>query len=467
MGEPNSNRQTGQLNSNTHANPKTPNQSGATSTAQPNQKYQPPPARNETVNAVFTEGNDSFILINSEANEQMQVEDIQEIGETSENEKSEADTEQVAPLVVPTSAAGVHCNQVAPLLDHSSAAISNIRYSSNENSSYAQPFAEEVNEEMKIEEEAISETVPELIQSSPSHHDKGSFTISCTISDSIIVNALLDLGSSVNVMPNQIYENLDVKLIEDNKLIMLLADGTRVKPKGIISDICLRTDNLEVRADFIVVDLKRENNPSIILGRPFLNMSNAIIDLRNRRVILSKEKKRMCSRTLEPSEETQIGQVSSKPRGKYKFEEFLEVKELKEKIDDRLRKGREVVQHIEAYLEKAELDQKAVSLESKGLKGIEKKRPLSFRNPKGDPSIYHIPCSVNETYVQDTYIDLRATSNILPVKTYMSLVENKNLKVKWEDKEIRLLKGKNVKVRGILVDVIVRINGLEIPTEFF
>ena len=467
MGEPNSNRQTGQLNSNTHANPRTPNQSGATSTAQPNQKYQPPPARNETVNAVFTEGNDSVILINSETNEQMQVEDIKEIGETSKNEKSEADTEQVAPLVVPTSAAGGHCNQVAPLLDNSSAAISNVRYSSHENSSYAQPFAVEVNEEMEIEEKAMSETVPELIQTPPSHHDKGSFTISCTISDVIIVNALLDLGSSVNVMPNQIYENLDVKLIEDNNLIMLLADGTRVKPKGKIYDICLRTENLEVKTDFIVVDLKRENNHSIILGRPFLNMSNAIIDLRNRKVILSKEKKKTCSRTLGPNEEDPIRKISSKPKGKYKFEEFLEVKDLKEKLDDRLRKGREVVQHIEAYLEKAELDQKAVSLESKRLRVIAKKRPISFKNPKGDPSVYHIPCSVNETYVQDTYIDLRATSNILPMSIYMNLLENKNLKVKWEDKEIRLLKGKNVKVKGIVVDLIVRINGLEIPTEFF
>jgi len=71
-------------------------------------------------------------------------------------------------------------------------------------------------------------------------------------------DALCDFGSSVNIMPR-------------------LADQTLSFPKGILKNLYVRVGTLYAPADFVVIETDTDERAPIILGRPFLNTSGAII----------------------------------------------------------------------------------------------------------------------------------------------------------------------------------------------
>jgi len=56
-----------------------------------------------------------------------------------------------------------------------------------------------------------------------------------------------------------------------------LADRTLSFPKGILKNICVRVGTSYVPADFVVIETGVDERSPIILGRPFLNTSGAII----------------------------------------------------------------------------------------------------------------------------------------------------------------------------------------------
>ena len=66
---------------------------------------------------------------------------------------------------------------------------------------------------------------------------------------------------------------------------MLLADRFVKVPKKIIEDVILKVNEFYFPADFIVLDTEPVTNPNnhspVILGRPFLAITNAIIRCKN------------------------------------------------------------------------------------------------------------------------------------------------------------------------------------------
>ncbi|RVW25169.1 hypothetical protein CK203_112496 [Vitis vinifera] len=105
----------------------------------------------------------------------------------------------------------------------------------------------------------LTEQVSAILQcKSPlKYKDPGSPTISVMIGGKVVEKALLDLGA-----------NRSVKI-----------------PRGVIEDVLVQVDNFYYPVDFIVLDtdptVKEANLVPIILGRPFLATSNAIINCRN------------------------------------------------------------------------------------------------------------------------------------------------------------------------------------------
>jgi len=55
------------------------------------------------------------------------------------------------------------------------------------------------------------------------------------------------------------------------------ADQTLSFIKGIFKNLCVRVDTLYALADFVVIETGTDERAPIILGRPFLNTSGAII----------------------------------------------------------------------------------------------------------------------------------------------------------------------------------------------
>ena len=97
--------------------------------------------------------------------------------------------------------------------------------------------------------------------------------------------ALLDLGASVNLLPYSMYKQLGLGELKPTSITLSLADRSIKIPKGTIEDVLIQVDRFYYPVDFVVLDTVPvavgPNHVPIILGRPFLATSNAIINFRN------------------------------------------------------------------------------------------------------------------------------------------------------------------------------------------
>eukprot|EP00257_Ricinus_communis_P015624 XP_015573582.1 uncharacterized protein LOC107261124 [Ricinus communis] len=93
--------------------------------------------------------------------------------------------------------------------------------------------------------------------------DLGSFTIPCIIVDLHISDVLADLGASINLMPNSLFEKLGLSEPKPTRMSILLADRTVKYPRGIVEDVLA----------------KGENSVLLILGKPFLATSRVVVDV--------------------------------------------------------------------------------------------------------------------------------------------------------------------------------------------
>ena len=117
------------------------------------------------------------------------------------------------------------------------------------------------------------------------YKDTGSPIISVNIGGTCIDKALLDLGASVNLLPYSVYKQLSLGELKPTNITLSLADRSVKILKGIVEDVLVKMDKFYYPVDFIVLDTEPiavgPNHVPIILGRPFLATSNAIINCRN------------------------------------------------------------------------------------------------------------------------------------------------------------------------------------------
>ena len=139
-----------------------------------------------------------------------------------------------------------------------------------------------------IEKKAfLTEQVSAIIQSKTpvKYKDPGSPTISVNIGGTCIDKALLDLGANVNLLPYSVYKQLGLGELKPTNITLSLADRSLKIPKGIVEDVLVKVDKFYYPVDFVMLDTepiaKGPNHVPIILGRPFLATTNAIINCRN------------------------------------------------------------------------------------------------------------------------------------------------------------------------------------------
>ena len=81
--------------------------------------------------------------------------------------------------------------------------------------------------------------------------------------------ALLDLGSSINLLPFSIYEYLGLGELKPTSITLQLADRSVKHPRGILEDILVKVGEFVLLTDFAVLDMESVSMPhhlSIILG---------------------------------------------------------------------------------------------------------------------------------------------------------------------------------------------------------
>ncbi|RVW20382.1 hypothetical protein CK203_114142 [Vitis vinifera] len=131
----------------------------------------------------------------------------------------------------------------------------------------------------------LTEQVSAIIQcKSPlKYKDPGSYHFSHDWRK-VVEKALLDLGASVNLLPYSVYKQLGLGELKPTSITLSLADRSVKIPRGIIEDVLVQVDNFYYPVDllFLIHPIVKETNyVPIILGRPFLATSNAIINCRN------------------------------------------------------------------------------------------------------------------------------------------------------------------------------------------
>ena len=109
--------------------------------------------------------------------------------------------------------------------------------------------------------------------------DRSSFTIPCTIRNFIFERALCDLGASINLMPLPIFKRLGLGEARPTTVTLQLAAKSLKHPRGVIEDVLVKVDKFIFPVDFIVLDMEEDKEIPIILGRPFLATSRAMIDV--------------------------------------------------------------------------------------------------------------------------------------------------------------------------------------------
>ena len=89
----------------------------------------------------------------------------------------------------------------------------------------------------------------------------------------------------MNLVSYSIYLRLGLGELKPTLVVLQLADRSVKKPRGIVEYVLLQIDKFYYPVDFLILDtqtaIDTESKIPIILGRPFLAISNALINCRN------------------------------------------------------------------------------------------------------------------------------------------------------------------------------------------
>ncbi|XP_016206481.1 uncharacterized protein LOC107646846 [Arachis ipaensis] len=116
--------------------------------------------------------------------------------------------------------------------------------------------------------------------------DPGSFLIPCTIGTITFEKALCDLGSSINLMPLSVMKRLGILEVQRAKISLEMADKSLKRAYGMVEDVLVKVEDLYIPADFVILDNGEDRDESIIIERPFLATSKALIDVERGELVL-------------------------------------------------------------------------------------------------------------------------------------------------------------------------------------
>ncbi|GKB04214.1 mitochondrial proton/calcium exchanger protein-like protein isoform X1, partial [Tanacetum coccineum] len=141
----------------------------------------------------------------------------------------------------------------------------------------------------------INNTIPQK------EKDLRSFTLPCFINNICFDNALVDLGASISVMPLLTYLNLGLGELAHTRLIVELATTTVKYPKGIAENVLVEIGKFTFQVDFIILDMPEDIKVPLILGRPFLSIARAKIDVFKRKITLRVGEEKIILKSIKPA----------------------------------------------------------------------------------------------------------------------------------------------------------------------
>ncbi|XP_076907342.1 uncharacterized protein LOC143563753 [Bidens hawaiensis] len=117
--------------------------------------------------------------------------------------------------------------------------------------------------------------------------DPGSFMILCILVDDTVSHALADLRASINLMSYSVFSRLGLGEPRPTRMMSIqLADQSVKYPCGIVENMLVRIGKFFFLVDFVILDMNKDDSVLLILGRPFLATTQALIDVRDGKLVL-------------------------------------------------------------------------------------------------------------------------------------------------------------------------------------
>ncbi|GJW13129.1 reverse transcriptase domain-containing protein, partial [Tanacetum coccineum] len=127
----------------------------------------------------------------------------------------------------------------------------------------------------------------------PKLRDPESFLIPCNFNKTFSCNALADLGASINLMPYSLYAKLSLETLKPTKMSVRLAERSFQYPVRIAENMLVEVSKFTFPADFVILEMKEDSKVPLILGRPFLHTTDAVIRVKQKQLNLRVGTERM------------------------------------------------------------------------------------------------------------------------------------------------------------------------------
>nr|GFD18907.1 reverse transcriptase domain-containing protein [Tanacetum cinerariifolium] len=98
--------------------------------------------------------------------------------------------------------------------------------------------------------------------------------------------ALANLGASINLMPLSVWKKIGLPELISTRITLELANRAIYTSAGIARDVFVSVGKFTFLADFVIVNYESDPRVPLILGRPFLRIARALIDVHGEEMIL-------------------------------------------------------------------------------------------------------------------------------------------------------------------------------------
>jgi hypothetical protein len=121
------------------------------------------------------------------------------------------------------------------------------------------------------------------------YNDPGNPVVSIEINGISLPNTLIDLGESINVIPFDTMQKLQINQLRPTQIMIELADKSVISPTRSLDDVTVTLASWEYPVDILVIYSKSSSKPRhpLVLGRPWLATVDAFISYRSGEMTIS------------------------------------------------------------------------------------------------------------------------------------------------------------------------------------
>jgi len=98
---------------------------------------------------------------------------------------------------------------------------------------------------------------------------------------------LIELGASINLVPLSMCKRIGNLEIAPTRMTLQLADRSITRPYGMVEDVLVKVCQFTFPVDFVIMDIEKDADIPLILGRPFMSTTKCVVDMGNANLEMS------------------------------------------------------------------------------------------------------------------------------------------------------------------------------------